>query len=400
MSKKENECFDRRVFLKTSALAMLGTHASVEALCETTPSAMQYRQLGRTGLKVSEISLGGSPVPSEPVFKKAIERGVNYIDTSSSYMNGNSERLIGKLIRSKRERFHVATKFHPGRKQKTQKQLIEEAEGSLERLGSDYVDILLCHGASNPEVLESEELLGAFDQLKKQGKIRFTGVSCHVDPVRVLTPAIQSGNYDMITLGYNAYSGTRIEKDKVYDDYLVRSGIHQVIALAQEKGVGVVAMKTMAGGNRQNLTSFKAKGVSLAQAKLKWVLQNQAVSAVITEMLTFEMLEENLAVSGQKPSPEEEEALKEYVRKRSKEYCRMCGTCLAGCPSGIAIPDVLRYVAYYRGYGKPRTGRAGYRRLSLDQRYPACKGCGSCEARCPYGLPIRQKLVQAHNLLG
>ncbi|MHC4946367.1 MAG: aldo/keto reductase, partial [Planctomycetota bacterium] len=259
--------------------------------------ALKYRRLGRTNLMISEISLGGSPVPPEPVFKKAIEMGVNYVDTSSTYSNGNSERIIGKMIKGRRDRFHVATKFHPGRKYKTRKGLIEEVEGSLSRLETDYIDVLLFHGAKSPEWPLNEEVLAAFELLRKQGKIRFTGVSCHNDPVGVLTPLIESGHYDMITLGYNAYSGELVEKDKVYKDYLKRSGIEKVIALARQKDVGVLAMKTMAGGERQDLAAFRKEGVSLPQAKLKWVLQNASINGLITEMTSFEMLEENLAAS-------------------------------------------------------------------------------------------------------
>jgi predicted aldo/keto reductase-like oxidoreductase len=350
---------------------------------------------------ISEISLGGSPVPPEPVFKKAVEMGVNYVDTSSSYSNGNSERAIGKIIRGKRDKFHVATKFHAVRRRevKSKQALIEDAEGSLARLNTDYIDILLVHGAPSSDVLASEEVLGAFDQLKKDGKIRFTGTSCHRDPVGVLTPTIKSGKYDMIAVAYNAYSGTQVEKDKVYDDYLARSGIEEVIALAKENDVGVVAMKSMAGGDRQNLEAFRTEGVSIPQAKLKWVLQNDAVAAVITEMVNFDILEENMAASGVQMSSAERRVLGEYVKATSGDYCRMCGTCLLHCPSEVAIPDIMRYAMYHEAHGKTGLARMEYGKLSVENTVVGCNLCGRCEEMCPYGLQIVQKLRRAHQML-
>jgi len=402
---------NRREFISASAVGMLGMYIpfsnfgfrqreSNRELKRIRRGDMFYRRLARTGLMISEISLGGSPVPPEEVFREAIEMGVNYVDTSSNYSGGNSERLIGRVIKGRRDKFYVCTKFRPGRRKNfkdTKESLIREAEGSLRRLNTDYIDILSAHGAPNPDILANEEVLAAFEQLKKDGKIRFTGVSCHKDPVWVLSDAIQSGNYDMITVAYNAYSGTQIEKDKVYDDYLKSSGIEKVIALARENDVGVIAMKTMAGGDRQRLTAFKTEGVSLPQAKLKWVLQNDTVTAVITEMLNFDILEENLAVSNTKMNSEEKRVLAEYIETTSKDYCRMCGTCLRNCSSKIAIPDILRYETYYQGYGKVSLAKTKYQRLPSEKTILACNLCRKCEkliaeAKIVYKLEDKKRI--------
>jgi predicted aldo/keto reductase-like oxidoreductase len=401
----------RRDFMKTSALAAFGSARTVETLFasegkkEQTAKRvrkgdMTYRRLGRTDLLISEISLGGSPPPPEPVLLQALERGVNYIDTSSSYSGGNSERLIGRVIKGRRDKIHVASKFHFGwRGHNSREGLIREAEGSLSRLQTDYLDILLVHNASSAQEVEHEEVLAAFEMLKKEGKIRYAGVSCHLDPVGVLTPAIRSGRYDMITVAYNAYSGTRVEKDKVYGDYLKISGIEKVVDLAKENDVGVVAMKTMAGGQRQNLSAFLTKGVSLPQAKLKWVLENDAVSAAITEMVTYRILEENLAASGKQLSAGEKETLWNFVEATGGDVCRMCGSCLPGCPRAIAIPDILRYLQYHRDYGKYDLARSGYRAIPAPNTVRGCVGCGQCERTCPFGVRIVSHLDRAHRTL-
>lgn len=395
----------RREFV--AALSGLGIFATAPELfpahcpdaSASIPPPMEYRRLGRTGLRISAISLGGSPVPSEPVFQLAMDRGVNYVDTSSSYMNGNSERIIGRMIAGRRDRFIVATKFHPGRRHRAAAGLIGEVEGSLSRLSTDYIDVLLVHGARDPELLQADYVLEAFLQLKRQGKIRFTGVSCHHDPATVLMPAIKSGHYDMISIAYNVYSGNRVEDGRVYADYLQEAGISKILDAAERKDVGVIAMKVMAGGDRQELSRYRVPGVSLPQAKIRWVLADRRVSGIITEMLNFDMLHENLGALGSPITPREQACLNRHVKRNSSTYCRMCGVCEKVCPQQIAISDILRYSLYCSGYGKIRAARAGYRNLSLHAKVTGCMQCGLCEVHCPYGVAVLRNLGTAYRLL-
>lgn len=361
---------------------------------------MEYRRLGRTNMKISEISLGGSPVPPEVIFRQAIERGVNYVDTSSSYMGGNSERTIGKLLKEYPGKLYVATKIHAGRKGYESIETLEkEFEGSLKRLNVDCVDILMVHGARTPDILANDDVLNLFEKFKKQGKIRFKGVSCHHDPVEVLSAAVKSGNYDMVTIAYSAFSGSLVREDGVYPDYLQKSGIEQLINLAKKHDVGVIAMKTMAGGNRQDLSKYRKKGLSLPQAKLKWVLENKYVASALSELLTFDILEENLAACGAPLTAGERMALMEHVTSFSSRYCRMCGQCLKACPLGIAVPDILRYALYCTEHGKTTLAKNKYKRLPVESRYDHCDLCGRCLKACPHRLPIIPMLQSAHQLL-
>ena len=401
----------RRDFLRSAALAAVGSRVPTGHLFARDGEAeqktyrlrrgdMTYRRLGRTDLMISEISLGGSPPPSEPVFRKAIDMGVNYIDTSSSYSNGNSERLIGRVIKGRRDSFHVATKFHfYGGWRDTRDALIREAEGSMKRLQTDYLDILLIHNLSDARVAEHEEVLAAFEQLKKAGKIRYTGVSCHRNPVEVLPPVVGSGWYDMVTVAYNPYSGTEWEEGKGAEGSPNADGIANVLALAREKDVGVVAMKTMAGGQRRNLPAVQSEGVSLPRAKLQWVLRNEAVSAVITEMDTFDILMENLSASGKTLTIEENSSLTRYVEATGRDVCRMCGRCSPGCPSGIPIPDILRCLQYYRDHGKRSLARSTYRAIPEPVTVRGCTRCGQCGRACPFGVRVLPLLRQADRIL-
>jgi predicted aldo/keto reductase-like oxidoreductase len=363
---------------------------------------MFYRRLGRTNLFISEISLGGSPVPVWPILLQVFERGVNYIDSSHSYQNGNSERQIGRLLKEVgRDKVHVGTKFHL-RQNWSEKSIINSVEGSLKRLGTDYLDVLLIHGAENVDDLDDERVLSAFEKLKKQGKYRFRGLSCHSNHHEIVKKAVNCGYYDMIQLGYNVFDIQGSEKEiQTYDDYLGACGIRRLIALAKSKDVGIIAMKTLKiGGRRQNLDKYRTGTTSLYQAMLKWVLENKDITSAVIEMLTFEELEEDLGVPGKSLTEMERRNLFRYVVENSKDYCHMCGRCQKSCPSQIETTSILRYLAYYEGYGKTRIAKEAYSRLNTAQTASACTDCGQCEKACPYGVSIRNKIREADRMLG
>ncbi|NQT79641.1 MAG: aldo/keto reductase [Candidatus Aminicenantes bacterium] len=362
---------------------------------------MYYRRLGRTNLFISEISLGGSPVPEKPILHQAIERGVNYIDTSHTYSNGNSERQIGQLLREVgRDKVHVGTKFHT-RRNWSEDTIINSVNGSLGRLKTDYLDVLLIHGPDKEEYLDDERVLSAFEKLKRQGKYRFSGLSCHSNHHNIVKKAVDCGFYDMVQLGYNVYDIQESEKDiETYDDYLGQSGTRRLITLAKSKDVGIIAMKTLKiGGKRQKLDKYKTGTTSVYQAMLKWALENKNIASVVIEMLTFEQLEEDLAVIGNSISVEERRNLFRYVVENSKDYCHMCGLCQKNCPSHIKTTSILRHLAYYKSYNKISQAKQAYARLKPAQTAYSCQNCGECERLCPYGVSIREKTREAHRLL-
>ncbi|MBS3820077.1 aldo/keto reductase [bacterium] len=403
------EANSRRNFLKKMLIGATSTPL-ISSACfqgEKNPQnriqkgEMYYRRLGRTDLMISEISLGGSPVPPRAILHQAVERGVNYVDTSHTYQNGNSERQIGELLKEKgQDKLYVGTKFHL-RGSWDASSIIETVEGSLRRLQVDTIDVLLIHGVDNPEILTDEEVLKAFDKLKKQGKCRFQGLSCHSNHHNVVKEAVRSGHYDMINLGYNVFDIDETKKDyKVYDDYLGQCGLRKLINLAHSKDVGIIAMKTLkVGGKRQNMDKYKTGTTSIYQAMLKWALENPNISSVVTEMMNFDQLEEDLAVSGEMLSARERRMLFRYVAENRKDYCHLCGECENNCPSGIATTTILRSLAYYEEYKKFGRARNLYSNLRPSQTPAFCQDCGSCEKACPYGVPVRQRLQEAHHLL-
>ncbi len=398
----------RRAFLKnlvlmtsSATLASAGPLSGDKENNRLQKGKMFYRRLGRTNLLVSEISLGGSPVPEQALLHQIIERGVNYIDTSCTYMNGNSERMIGRLCKSVgRDKVYVGTKFHL-RRNWNEESIITSVNGSLRRLDTDYIDVLLIHGARNEEHLTDDRVIGAFEKLKKQGKYRFRGLSCHSNHHRVVKKAVECGYYDMIQLGYNVFDIQDTEKEiKTYDDYLGESGIRHLISLASSKDVGIIAMKTLKiGGRRQNLAKYKTGNTSLFQAMLKWALENKNLSSAVIEMLSYEEMEEDLSVVGLPLTKEERINLFRYVAENSEDFCHMCGLCQESCPSSIKTTEILRYLAYHEGYGKKALAKKAYSKLNPEQTVLSCQGCGACEKACFYGIAIRKKIKEAQRIL-
>jgi predicted aldo/keto reductase-like oxidoreductase len=152
------------------------------------------------------------------------------------------------------------------------------------------------------------------------------------------------------------------------------------------------------GGKRQNLEKYKTGNISIFQAMLKWALENQEISSVVTEILTFQQMEEDLAIVGQSLSEEERKTLYSFVAQNSKDYCHMCSRCENSCPEGIRTTEILRCLAYFESYGKTLKARQAYSRLPSRVTVEACQDCGLCEARCPYNVSVRARINQAHTL--
>ncbi|MFC2163548.1 aldo/keto reductase [Acidobacteriota bacterium] len=399
----------RRTFLKSLALGAISipivtcsTHKKVKLKEDRIrKDQMYYRRLGRTDLYISEISLGGSPIPEWPILVQAMEKGVNYIDTSHVYQNGNSERLIGRLITEfGREKVYVGTKFHV-RKNWSEESIVKTVEGSLDRLQTDHIDVLHIHGAGTEEILTDESILSAYEKLKSEGKCRFTGISCHTNHHKVVKKAIECGHYDVIQLGYNVFDIKESEAEvETHEDYLGASGIRHILTLAKSYDVGILAMKVLkVGGKRQNLKKFDTDGQTVFQMMIKWALENPNIASVNTEMLTYEQLEEDLAVVGQELSASQRTNLYRYVAENSKDYCHMCGTCQSRCPSGVRTTEILRYLAYYEGYQKYKHAKDSYAELKPEEQAGSCQDCGTCESICPYGVAVRKRIQLARSLL-
>ena len=351
------------------------------------------RPLGKTGWNMSDISFGTAHVRDADVIRAAIDRGVNYFDTSPDYSDAESERVVGEGIRGRRDKVFVASKFctpdgHLAADSSVGT-IVTAVEGSLKRLGTDYLDLCHIHACNDLERLMAPTFHEAFDRLKEQGKVRFLGVSSHTPELEtVMNAAVDSGRFHVVMVAYN------------FNNW---PDLSNILNKAHERGVGFVAMKTLKGAYHTVLADFTpTERLSFTQAAFKWVHSNEKVSGLVVSMSKVSQLDEYLYASGKKLEPGDLALLHRYDELVARQYCRPgCGECLDACPAGLPIDDVLRYSMYYEGYGSERVAMAKYQRLDASRQASVCADCSApCQGACPFELPIRDRMSKAHRLLG
>jgi len=337
---------------------------------------MQYRTLGRTGLDVSCIGMGGIPLAgmdteqAGEVLNSALDHGINFIDTARGYKE--SEELIGAAISSRRDQFYIATKTRARR----EKAIIEELGKSLKYLKTDTIDLYQIHYVNTQDelklVLKKGGPLEVLKKLRDQKIIKFIGITGHSS--QVLLKAAQTGEFDTIQ-GAFSY----IEKEQTVFDL-----IHQ----CSTRNIGFIVQKPLAGGY-----------LTLAPVALKWILQ-YPVSTVVPGMVSTAQVEENCAVVEGEPSlsTEEMESLDELVKKLDKDFCRRCYYCHPVCPENIRIGVILEFYGKAQLEENLELAKRWYRGYSVNATN--CTECGLCLPECPYNLPIIDMLKKAHQVLG
>jgi predicted aldo/keto reductase-like oxidoreductase len=382
----------RRGFIKKSVAGLAGAAALPSVLVsQEKKSTFVYRTLGKTGIKLPIVSMGVMNADNPNLVKAALDAGIVHLDTAHVYQRGRNEEMIGQVIKGrKRDSFVLGTKVVPeNRDRKTglftaetkAGPFIENFETSLKRLQVDYVDILYMHNVSRREAALFEPIMAAMQQLKKQGKARFIGVSTHRNEPEVIQAVIDSKVYDVVLTAYNFRQPHRDE-------------VKAAIGRAASAGIGVVAMKTQAGvywdRERQHPINMKAA--------LKWVLLDKNVSTAIPGFTAFDQMDLDLSVMEDLTlTPQEKKDLQPREESTlAGLYCQQCGKCVAQCRRHIDIPTLMRSYMYAYGYRN-----LGVARQTLDSLEPSpigCRDCRTCVVRCTMGFDVRQRVLDIARL--
>jgi len=342
---------------------------------------LRYRTLGKTGLKVTAMGFGCMITSDQSVVEKAADIGITYFDTARGYQGGNNERMVGAALKSRRKNLVLSTKNNQGTKDGATKNL----ETSLKELGTDYIDVWYLHGAGSPEAI-TDEWLEVATQAKKDGKIRFFGLSCHGGHDKVI-PAAIAKKLDVVLSSYN---------------FTMSPPIDPFLEQASKAGLGVVAMKVMAGGLRRLKPGVKGyealnSGKGYVPA-LKWVLRNQNINTTVPSITDMDQLDANLAAMTSPYTPEDDKTLTAELEHLRPLYCRMCGRCSGVCPKGLPVADMLRFLAYAEGYGQYALGRENFLALGEEITGVRCGDCASCAVQCPNGVHVSERLIRAQEL--
>ena len=375
-----NSQASRRRFL-AAGLALPAVGAAV------APSDVdiRYGTLGATGLKVSKVSFGCLITSDPSVVEKAADLGVNYFDTGRSYQGGNNERMLGAALKGRRKDVVIGSKTR-GR---TKDVFVEDLETSLRTLGTDYLDVWYLHGRSRPEDI-TDDLVEALQTAKKQGKIRFAGVSTHRGQQTLIPALARNDHIDVILTVYNF---------TMKDD----AGMDAAIAEAHKAGKGVIAMKAMAGGFRRvrpnNPLYSKLKEEGVMPAMLKWALKNPNIDAAIPSITDMDQLDENIKAMSSPFSEQDQQLLARQLDYIRPLYCRTCGACEGRCPKGLPASDILRHLSYADGYGQFQLARESFLELPAEVRSVRCRDCSECAITCPNGVRVAERLTRAQELL-
>jgi predicted aldo/keto reductase-like oxidoreductase len=376
------ENMSRRKFLSAGALAVTPLalprfNFNPNMAAPQAGASIIRRKLGRTGLEVPIVSMGVMNADNPAVVKQSYEIGVRLFDTAMGYQGGRNEEMIGSVIKSLgvRDKVFIQTKIKKPRGASTPEevraQMLADFDGCLKRLQSDYVDILLIHGATVSE-MNDPGVMQALGEAKKQKRARFIGISAHMGQADVLHDAVRSKFYDTLTIGFNftqAGDGALID----------------AIKKAAAAGIGIIAMKTQATGRRG--PSF---GSPVNQtAALKWVLNHPEVTTAIPGYTNFEHMKEDFSVAyGLEYTEEEKRFLAEKNLRAEVQFCQQCGRCAATCVRGVDIPSLMRTHMYAARYGNFSHARATLDEIEESAHLRLCGLCAQCTARCSNHVPI------------
>ncbi len=394
----------RRDLLIQSTLAGVGLGLSPVARATpspTRPEVKRYSPLGSTGMKISDISFGSSQLGSdESVVRHALDLGVNYFDTAESYTGGTSETSIGKALRGKRDRVFLTSKTVTS-PTTPRGELMRALEGSLRRLQTDYVDVYFNHAVNDVGRLRNPEWSEFVTAAKKQGKIRFSGMSGHAGQlIACLDYAIDNRLADVLLVAYNFGQDPSFYQRflDTFDFIALQPDLPRVLAKAKRAGIGTVAMKTLMGARLNDMRPFETGGATFAQAAFRWVLSSPDVDALIVSMKSPALIDEYLGASGGRSVAENDPPLLlRYAAMQSASYCRFgCNACADACPEGVPIADVLRTRMYHRDYGDEALARREY--AALRAGATACASCEhqACASSCCFGLAIPELARATH----
>ena len=383
----------------------LGTAAiDRRATAGDTHGIRRYVRLGRTGLEVSDISLGSSSNSDPEVVAYAFDRGVNLFDSAESYRWGGAETAIGKALKGRRDKVYLTSKTKAGVSD-SRSEIMASLEDSLRRLQTDYVDIYFNHSVNDVDRLRNEEWLEFCELAKRQGKIRFRGVSGHGSQLAAcIDYAIDNDMADVILVAYNfAQDPDFYDKLRhVFHWSAIQPELPRLLEQAKKKDVGVLAMKTLMGARLNDMRPYERPGATFSHAAFRWVLSSPNVDALLISMSDRDDIDEYVSASGSVANNVyDRQLLERYAFMRAGKYCLPgCNACVNACPKKVEIAEVLRTRMYDVDYGDRLLARYEY--AALADGATACVDCATreCMGACPIGVPIAEFTRDALERLG
>ncbi|MCP4726379.1 MAG: aldo/keto reductase [bacterium] len=402
----------RRQFLQrgSAGVSVLSVNPLLLSENQTVKPEIKYITLGRTGFKASNIGYGTSRGSIDPsVINYAINKGINYIDSSEGYGKGQGEVNIGKAVRKQREKVFISTKVgsvnDAGRltKDTTKQQFLDRAAACLERLDTPYIDALLMHGAGDPDFggFDNPQIDEAVRQLKSEGKIRYYGFSTHnYNLIEAVKKAADSNKVDVMLLAYNFYQKEFPEGYQAPADWLKE--FNDVLKVAKSKNIGITAMKILQGAQGAEVVDKGVDPKLAKQAAAKWSLNSPNVDVAVLSLASVSEINDFAQISNS-TFDKDDLAVLEVLGNNRTSFCRIgCpAPCISACPENVPVPDILRINMYFTVYGWEKQAMTEYNNLSRSKNLTGCRNCTKnfCTQSCTYGVNTKRMLSEAQNNL-
>lgn len=368
------ENLTRREFLQRASRTVAGTAAALALgaeVAEAEPAIDRLRTLGRTGLKVTTISFGGIMIEERRVLDVVIDQGINLVHTAPAYRGGKSIVAFGEVMKdkAKRDKVVLACKVKP-----------DGIDAALQALNTDHIDIAIPdHGRIAGAPFPDDALREQYDAAKKAGKIRFTGFATHQNMASVVQAHTATGYFDVMLVAYNHGN---------------RDQLNAAIREAREKhNTGFMVMKASKGLSGEQLGDGQLFG-----AAMKDLLADRTTDTILLGMGTYQHVQQNAALMGQRLTRREKERLEAHLRRKVAGVCALCGACDGVCPKGIAVADIMRCETYVER-GDLDVARDVYHSLPAAATAAGCTDCGACTRSCSKRLNVAGRVRQVHAAL-
>ena len=363
---------------------------------------MLYRTFPKINECTSLLGLGGMRFPTLEsgevdeaeairMIRHAVDSGVNYLDTAYTYHGGKSERIFGKAFKDGyREKILLADKL-PIWLVKEEEDVRRFAEEQLERLETDCIDLYLVHAVNEADWKTTREcnVLPIMEELRAEGKIRYIGFSFH-DKYELFEEVIDYYPWDFCQIQLN-YMDTKFQAGLAGLEY------------AASKGIGVVIMEPLKGGRLTDAVPDQVQKIwneapvnrPPVEWAFKWLAARPEVTTILSGMSSMEQLDQNIRLFSKEDLPDltsgelaRVERVAEVYRGLIKYGCTECRYCMP-CPSGVAIPRLIRFINDWNAYEKNPSLKEEYLTWMDDTEHASnCVRCGHCEEHCPQKLPI------------
>ncbi len=363
---------NRRCFIK-SAVKSIGCFTSISILshldCSSNSTEMPKRILGRTKLSVSLLGFGCTQVKNKAAYKRAVELGINYFhmgDRDPTYNLDACEALFPF-----RNSINIAYMSHP---KASKTLLLEDLDNFLQQSGFGYLDVWFVI-TPGPGVLK--EFSEAVHTARKDGKVRWAGITTHSLDRDVVTLTNSDSIVDVVMMAYN---------------YLSPQKHSEILNMFHDAELGITPMKPLAG------KFYEATGQK-PDALLRWLAADERIHTIPVIMTTTEQVEGNTAAIKFSLSEADRQKLQALYPFNSPRFCRMCGACDGKCPKGLAISDLVRTAMYVDGYKDIYLARSNFLLIPEKNRRIYCDQCEHCTVVCPNDIAIQERICSVRRWL-